>query len=185
MELDDPFDKNMPLKLMRLRNPWGKSEWTGAWGSDSEEMVKYRKVIEEYISSLPPDEQFNLEDDDGTFIMHYHDWKDSFSSLFLNIDFPEDWSGIRFASNWTKTACGGLPTTYTDDMLSKYAKNPQFLIKCVNDTEMMFSMTQTGGRLPVNGKYFDYPFIETMHYACVAVFKLPFGEKYLKKFDKN
>ena len=24
-----------------------------------------------------------------------------------------------------------------------------------------------------------------MHYACAAVFKLPFGERYLKAFDKN
>jgi hypothetical protein len=46
-------------------------------------------------------------------------------------------------------------------------------------------MSQTGGRLPVNGEYFKYPFAETLLYACVAVFQLPFGERYLKAFDKN
>jgi len=46
-------------------------------------------------------------------------------------------------------------------------------------------MTQTGGRLPVDGKYFDYPFIETLQYANVAIFKLDNNEKYLKLFDKD
>ena len=46
-------------------------------------------------------------------------------------------------------------------------------------------MTQTGGRLPVNGKYFNYPFIETMKYANVAVFKLDYGKHYLEKFDRS
>jgi hypothetical protein len=50
---------------------------------------------------------------------------------------------------------------------------------------MVFSMTQTGGRLPVNGRYYKYPFAETLNYACVAVFKLDYGETYLKDFDKN
>ena len=46
-------------------------------------------------------------------------------------------------------------------------------------------MQQTGGRLPVGGKYFKYPFSETLNYACVAVFKLDYGETYLKNFDKD
>ena len=134
---------------------------------------------------MPPDEQFELDSDDGTFLMHYNDWKNNFSTLFLNIDFPEHWIGVRFKSEWTPSNSGGLPNTYTNDALERYAKNPQFFVKTVNDAQLVFSMTQTGGRLPVNGKYFDYPFVETMNYACVAVFRLPYGEKYLKKFDKN
>jgi len=45
---------------------------------------------------LPPDEQFELDSDDGTFLMHYNDWKNNFSTLFLNIDFPDHWTGVRF-----------------------------------------------------------------------------------------
>ena len=80
-----------------------------------------------------PDEQFDLGADDGTFLMHYSDWKENFSTLFLNLDFPEDWTGVRFKSAWTPSNSGGLPNKYTPDLLQRYALNPQFLIKPVND----------------------------------------------------
>ena len=56
MELDDPFNKGETLRLMRIRNPWGKSEWLGAWSDESEEAKKYADIILDYIHSLPPDE---------------------------------------------------------------------------------------------------------------------------------
>lgn len=133
MELQDPYDKKKPLKFLRLRNPWGKSEWLGAWSSESAEMKKYRKTIDAYIADLPPDEQFNPDDDDGTFLMSFNDWKDNFTQLFINIDFPDTWTGVRFKSEWTPSNSGGLPNTYTNDALERYARNPQFYIKTVND----------------------------------------------------
>jgi len=185
MELEDKYDKQVPLKLVLLRNPWGKSEWKGAWQTDSPEFKAHRDHIEEYVANKPIDEQFDLDADDGTFFMAYSDWKENFSTLFLNIDFPEDWSGVRFKSAWTPTNSGGLPNTYTPDVRERFAKNPQFYIKCVEDTQMVFSMTQPGGRLPVNKKYFKYPFAETLKYACVSIFKLDYGDRYLKSFDKD
>jgi hypothetical protein len=76
MQVEDPSDKAKPLRLLVLRNPWGQGEWTGAWGAGSPELTRYSRVLEAYISSLPPDEQFDLEADDGIFFMHYSDWKE-------------------------------------------------------------------------------------------------------------
>lgn len=122
-------------------------------------MQKYQKQIEEeYIEELPLDEQFKLGANDGTFMMHYSDWKENFSTLFINNDFPEDWSGVRFESAWTQSNAGGLPASYTTEALEKYASNPQFLIKPIANTSIMLSMQQLGGRLPVDGKFFEYPF---------------------------
>ena len=46
-------------------------------------------------------------------------------------------------------------------------------------------MAQLGGRLPVKGRYFKYPFIETLNYGNVAVFEIPDGTRHLEAFDKN
>ena len=82
-----------------------------------------------YIKTLPPDEQFNPNDkNDGTFLMHYDQWKDQFSTLFLNVDFPEDWTGVRFKSAWTKSNSGGLPYQHQMPLLERFAKNPQFML---------------------------------------------------------
>ena len=177
--INDLFEINIRgtvFKLLRLRNPWGNTEWLGAWSGDSAEMQKYGKDIQaQYIDKMPPDEQFDLDADDGTFLMLYDDWRDNFSTLFLNIDFPEDWTGVRFKSEWNKSNSAGLPTKNTKEIVEKFGKNPQFLIKPAYDTEVMLSLTQLGGRLPVGGKYSVYPFSEQLHYAAVAIFEVNQG----------
>lgn len=104
-----------------MRNPWGNSEWNGAWGSGSPELKKYEPVLLEYIQKLPPDEQFPLESDDGTFFMEYTEWASIFNVLFMNIDFPDRWTGVRFRSQWTKQNSGGLPTKMSEEIKTRYA----------------------------------------------------------------
>jgi hypothetical protein len=53
--------------------------------------------------------------------MCYHDWKENFSTLFVNVDFPEIWTGVRFKSKWTKSNSGGLPTKYEKEDCDRYA----------------------------------------------------------------
>jgi len=40
--VEDPYDKTKPIRLVQLRNPWGNSEWTGAWSDGSIEMERYK-----------------------------------------------------------------------------------------------------------------------------------------------
>ena len=135
---------------------------------------------------MAPDEQFALDADDGTFLMIYEEWRDNFSTLFLNLDFSEDWTGVRFKSKWTKSNSAGLPTAYTPEKLQNYARNPQFFIRPAYDTEIMFSMTQTGGRLPLYpGEYSVYPFAEQLYYGCVAVFECKENMQHIESFDKD
>ena len=119
MEFVDPFqaDNSGKIRLLRLRNPWGKSEFLGAWSAGSEEMIKYRHMIQAYIDGLPKDEQFDMDADDGTFFISFEDWIDNFTTLFLNNDFPDHWTGVRFKSAWTRSNSGGLPNAYRSDLL--------------------------------------------------------------------
>ena len=148
IELKDP-DNNQPIRLLRIRNPWGNSEWNGAWGEGSEELKKYEGILLDYVATLPPDERFELDANDGTFFMEFGDWKDIFSTLFLNVDFPDNWTGVRFKSAWTKENSGGLPTSYSEDMRKRYATNPQFKVSPTKNCEIVVSLAQHGGRLPV------------------------------------
>jgi len=45
MEFEDPVKKGEKLRLLRLRNPWGNSEWLGAWSDNSEEMKNHSHLI--------------------------------------------------------------------------------------------------------------------------------------------
>ena len=138
-----------------------------------------------YVQSLPPDEQFDMDADDGMFFIPYDDWKDNFTALFINVDFPEDWTGLRFSSKWTKSNAGGLPRRYEKDELERFAKNPQFLIRTEQDMEVMFSMAQKGGRFSSEGIFDVYPFTKSLQFGCVSVFKMPKGQTHLTAFNKD
>ena len=56
--------------------------------------------------------------------MDYADWKEQMSTLFVNVDFPEIWTGVRFRSKWTKSNSGGLPCKYEKEELERFAHNP-------------------------------------------------------------
>ena len=57
-----PSDRT-PLRLLRIRNPWGRKEWSGEWGASSEV----------WTSKLGA-ELGHTRVDDGTFWMSWHDF---------------------------------------------------------------------------------------------------------------
>ena len=52
---------------------------------------------------------------DGTFLINYKSWRECYNRIFVVNDFPDDWSAIRFRSEWTKANSGGLPLRKTKE----------------------------------------------------------------------
>ena len=117
--------------------------------------------------------------------MHYEDWRDHFSTLYVNNEFPGDWTGVMFKSAWTEANSGGLPSKMTPEMLERYAKNPQFLIKPENNCKVMISLCQNGGRMPIDDDYCEFPFLETFNTVNLAIFRIDDGHRYLQAFDQT
>lgn len=100
---------------MRVRNPWGKTEWVGDWSDQSDEIEKYKAELIAYNETLEEDEQFALQAEDGSFLISYDDWGTIYSKLYCAIDFPPIWSAVRyeffiiyclwfrFTDNWDKS----------------------------------------------------------------------------------
>ena len=59
------------VNLVQLRNPWGKFEWKGAWGDESDE----------WTDDLKKQLALDTDADDGTFWMDFNDMKDLFGRI--------------------------------------------------------------------------------------------------------
>ena len=59
------------------------------------------------------EEAIEINRADGTFFMSYEDWLKYFTHLFVGIDFPDEWSGVRVAGEWTDESSGGNDTKKT------------------------------------------------------------------------
>ncbi len=65
------------VKLLKIRNPWGYKEWSGAWGDDSEEW-----------NTIDPSMKETLWDgheskNDGKFFISYDDYLANYQGIFL------------------------------------------------------------------------------------------------------
>jgi hypothetical protein len=70
-------------KFMKIRNPWGESEWTGRWSDGSKEWD------DEWLDALKM--LGHTFGDDGVFIMEYSDFLEHFESIERTQLFDETW----------------------------------------------------------------------------------------------
>ncbi|XP_029028683.1 calpain-5-like [Betta splendens] len=129
------FFKNETIPLIRLRNPWGKIEWKGAWSDSSEEWTKVGDTERKNLGITV--------EDDGEFWMSFTDWCKFFTDVdvcrLVNtsvISVQKTWHEAVHFGSWNKNAdpllnrCGGC-ANYRPTFL----QNPQYLFDIKNETE--------------------------------------------------
>ncbi|XP_062410168.1 calpain-2 catalytic subunit-like [Sardina pilchardus] len=112
------------IRLIRVRNPWGRIEWTGPWSDRSSEWQ---------LISLEDSERLRHKAEDGEFWMAFSDFLEQFSVVevcHLTPDTLTDsrckkWDLNAFDGNWrrgsTAGGCRKFPKTFW--------MNPQFVIR--------------------------------------------------------
>nr|XP_033791751.1 calpain-2 catalytic subunit-like [Geotrypetes seraphini] len=111
-------------KLIRIRNPWGEVEWTGAWSDSSAQW-----------NCVDPDVRERLINkcDDGEFWMSFSDFLRNYSRLeicnltpdTLTSDTYKRWSLNKFDGTWRRGSTAGGCRNYPHT----FWMNPQFMIK--------------------------------------------------------
>ncbi|CAM4538130.1 unnamed protein product [Lepidochelys olivacea] len=116
--------RGRPEKLVRIRNPWGEVEWTGAW---SDNALEWNYIDPKQKQAL------DKQADDGEFWMAFSDFQRQFTRLeicnltpdTLTNDKVHKWGLTLFNGQWrrgsTAGGCQNYPVTYWT--------NPQFKIK--------------------------------------------------------
>ncbi|TFK24068.1 cysteine proteinase [Coprinopsis marcescibilis] len=89
-------------RFVIVRNPWGKSEWTGRWSDGSKEWTS------EWLEAMP--QLGHVFGNDGQFVMEYSDWLECFAQIDRTILFDERWA---MSSQWLKVPTAPLPTAWS------------------------------------------------------------------------
>ncbi|KAL7632549.1 UNVERIFIED_CONTAM: hypothetical protein RMT77_017116 [Armadillidium vulgare] len=121
------FKGREKIRMIRLKNPWGEKEWTGAFSDRSSEWSKVTPAEREKLGLT--------FEDDGEFWMTFEDFVENFTDLSIcflintsMFSLSKTWSESQFSSGWTigvKGHCsdraGGCPN-HKDSFL----RNPQY-----------------------------------------------------------
>lgn len=125
--VDKKDSKTGTMKLIKLRNPWGRGEWEGRFGDRSDEREKYNSEIEKAFNATARDvEKLTQNFNDGTFIMPFDDWLKYYTSLFVAINFPKTWCGKRTQGVFSSEQGGNRE-------MGTWITNPKFKLRLERD----------------------------------------------------
>ncbi|XP_040286486.1 calpain-8-like [Bufo bufo] len=116
--------RGVTVQLIRVRNPWGEVEWTGAWSDDAPEW-----------NYIDPKARAALDKkaEDGEFWMAYSDWVREYSKLEICNLAPDTltsnevhkWNTTLFNGSWIRGSTAGGCQNYP----ATFWTNPQFQVK--------------------------------------------------------
>ncbi|KZT25899.1 cysteine proteinase [Neolentinus lepideus HHB14362 ss-1] len=89
-------------RFLRIRNPWGKSEWTGRWSDGSKEWTS------EWLQALP--ELQHTFGNDGEFLMEYQDFLTTWSCVARTRLFDSSW---KLSSQWLQVKLPPFPSSWS------------------------------------------------------------------------
>mmetsp|Transcript_20701 Transcript_20701/g.50828 ORF Transcript_20701/g.50828 Transcript_20701/m.50828 type:complete len:773 (+) Transcript_20701:394-2712(+) len=135
---DTGSDQRQSIRLVRIRNPWGKKEWTGAFSSRSENWTKrLRKELGQEAWS----------ENDGTFWMPYHD----VVSRFHHMDICKTREGWVHQSVDAVFDNAVTSSSTSREMLS--SSSSVFQIACTKPTWAFLSLIQPKKRANTTNRY--------------------------------
>ncbi|XP_067008745.2 calpain-12 [Anabrus simplex] len=111
------------IQLLRVRNPWGHKEWTGAW-SDTDDTNW--SDIDSTLKDLLLGPRDNIDANDGEAWMEYKDFRGYFQQVTVATILPEA-DGKKLCTSigcWEQYFNAGGSQQHTES----FAKNPQYLL---------------------------------------------------------
>ncbi|KDQ53941.1 hypothetical protein JAAARDRAFT_61029 [Jaapia argillacea MUCL 33604] len=89
-------------RFLMIRNPWGRSEWTGRWSDGSKEWTT------EWLQALPAlGHSFG---DDGAFLMEYKDFLSTWNTIARTVLFDSTWT---MSSQWLNVTSRPYPCAWS------------------------------------------------------------------------
>ncbi|KDQ53933.1 hypothetical protein JAAARDRAFT_38908 [Jaapia argillacea MUCL 33604] len=89
-------------RFLKIRNPWGRKEWTGRWSDGSKEWTP------EWLQALPAlGHSFG---DDGAFLMEYKDFLSTWDTIARTVLFDSTWT---MSSQWLNVTSRTFPCAWS------------------------------------------------------------------------